>query len=662
MRPPESIFRPTTGQRETPGIIGIQDSASPDRPGNSRFTPGPAGINDQKDWSNKSEIVKRIRKLDDILQDLDKSRRRITETEYNLQNLSMGTKLPGKLLALWTSHNEIFRRFCLLLEEYLKDFHDHRDQANTGDLIGLILREGAWRQKLSVGDISEYRAALATHNIKETVARLSVIACQKAYDIYRNQPNDVNKKTVVLRASDAQMAAEMAGLSPPREVEDLINKLAKEVAQKAERAQETEKAKEQFILDFVDFVKKRLRKIGGAPSESKEDVTPPKQKKLKKKQKTWVEFKVVWSETGKQVPNVRLRIANPDGIENFHTTNSQGMIRIDGIDPGDCEARSDLNNPLLTNTLNFVKMGESGGSGSGEDAEQQPQATQSETPKRTGVQQIAQIEEHKVKTGESLNSIAKENDLTWQELAKFNWGTDVPKEINDHLRDDVGCTVKTPDGNNYKFDDSDDPGIIYIPTKWEKAGLATENMHLISVKCHTYVTEKYIRIEVHGPLGLYESEPYKLKVGDKFIEGVTTEEGLVEADIPVDAVEGELSIGGFTYPLELIDEELDESLESSQIRLNNMGFDCGEPDGIWGPRSKAAMKLFQADCGLNPSGEADEESLERLRKEHDDPDDRVAESEPEPDDVDIYDPDDEKEQTEDESSQDRPEEDPAYFE
>ncbi len=514
MRPPESIYRPTTGQRETPGTIGLQDSASPDRPGKPPFTPGPAGINDQKDWSNKSEIVKRIRKLDNILQDLDKSRRRITETEYNLQNLSMGTKLPGKLLALWTSHNEIFRRFCLLLEEYLKDFHDHHDQANTGDLIGLILREGAWRQKLSVGDISEYRAALATHNIKETVAKLSVIACQKAYDIYRNQPNDVNKKTVVLRASDAQMAAEMAGLSSPREVEDLINKLAKEVAQKAEKAQETEKAKEQFILDFVDFIKKRLRKIGGpALSESKEDVAPPKQKKLKKKQKTWVEFKVVWSETGKQVPNVRLRIANPDGIENFHTTNSQGMIRIDGIDPGDCEARSVLNNSLLTNTLNFVKMGESGGSGSGEDAEQQPQATQSKTPKRTGVQQIAQIEEHKVKTGESLNSIAKENDLTWQELAKFNWGTDVPKEINDHLRDDVGCTVKTPDGNNYKFDDSDDPGIIYIPNKWEKMGLTTEKTHIIQVS--------YIR----GPTKFAVLIP----LDDIFIDAVDDDEAILES-------------------------------------------------------------------------------------------------------------------------------------
>ena len=55
--------------------------------------------------------------------------------------------------------------------------------------------------------------------------------------------------------------------------------------------------------------------------------------------------------------------------------------------------------------------------------------------------------------------------MTWQELAKFNWQTDVPREINEHLAKDVGCTRKTRDGKNYIFTSEDDPGIIYIPKK-----------------------------------------------------------------------------------------------------------------------------------------------------------------------------------------------------
>ena len=72
--------------------------------------------------------------------------------------------------------------------------------------------------------------------------------------------------------------------------------------------------------------------------------------------------------------------------------------------------------------------------------------------------------------------------MTWQRLAEFNWGTSDPTAINEHLRDGVGCTKKTADGHNYMFDSSDKPGIIYIPQKWSRDGLATEKTHTIEVK------------------------------------------------------------------------------------------------------------------------------------------------------------------------------------
>ena len=58
---------------------------------------------------------------------------------------------------------------------------------------------------------------------------------------------------------------------------------------------------------------------------------------------------------------------------------------------------------------------------------------------------IAIIRRIRVKTGETLDGIAKEHGMSWQQLAKFNWGTSTPKEIDGFLRSEVGCTKKTKD-------------------------------------------------------------------------------------------------------------------------------------------------------------------------------------------------------------------------
>ncbi len=89
-------------------------------------------------------------------------------------------------------------------------------------------------------------------------------------------------------------------------------------------------------------------------------------------------------------------------------------------------------------------------------------------------------EEHKVKTGETLESLAAQAKITWQRLAEFNWGTSSPKRINEHLADDVGCTKRTA-GGNFMFDDTDDPGIILIPKKFRRAGLPARQVHTMFV-------------------------------------------------------------------------------------------------------------------------------------------------------------------------------------
>jgi peptidoglycan hydrolase-like protein with peptidoglycan-binding domain len=150
----------------------------------------------------------------------------------------------------------------------------------------------------------------------------------------------------------------------------------------------------------------------------------------------------------------------------------------------------------------------------------------------------------------------------------------------------------------------------------------------IRVKPTGRSAERYIWIEVHHTMGLYVREPFELVVHGRSTKGQTTEKGVIEATVPADATEGWLTIGEHRYKLALVDDEIGDGLGAAQTRLNNLGYDCGPTDGIWGERSRAAMRLFQAKCNLAPTGNADAESLARLKREHDFKDSTSAELPP----------------------------------
>jgi hypothetical protein len=100
--------------------------------------------------------------------------------------------------------------------------------------------------------------------------------------------------------------------------------------------------------------------------------------------------------------------------------------------------------------------------------------------------------EHKVKAGDTLDSIAKKAGIPWQDLAWFNFGTAVPAEVNRALHEIVGCTKKTQDGKNFVFSDADVPGIIYVPKSPQAFTLDTGAYHKIRVK----LPEIFSRVEV----------------------------------------------------------------------------------------------------------------------------------------------------------------------
>jgi peptidoglycan hydrolase-like protein with peptidoglycan-binding domain len=59
---------------------------------------------------------------------------------------------------------------------------------------------------------------------------------------------------------------------------------------------------------------------------------------------------------------------------------------------------------------------------------------------------------------------------------------------------------------------------------------------------------------------------------------------------------------------------LEERYEMQEL-LAQRGFGSGEPDGLFGPRTRLAIRSFQASIGEVPDGFASSGLLDRLRRQ-----------------------------------------------
>ena len=319
----------------------------------------------------------------------------------------------------------------------------------------------------------------------------------------------------------------------------------------------------------------------------------------------WIKIKVVDDQSGEVIPKVVLNLKTPDNSTEQHETRLSGMIESLGLQSGDCELSGDLSDLTIDNTLVFVGVGDSP---SGQQSSSSSKPGKIPPPASGSRYRIAMVEEHKVKKGETLESLGKSIGMKWQELAKFNWGTDKPEEINKHLASDVGCTKKTADGKNYLFDDSDEPGILYLPKKWTQGGLATNQQHTIRVRFLEIPRVKF-RIKLYDADGEpLANKPYSLELRDETIKDKTDQEGVLEASIPSNVEKGKLTLTETEEVYELNFGFLDppDSTTGAQARLNNLGYNCGKVDGNAVPKTREALIAYRDDAGLDDNAKDDE--------------------------------------------------------
>ena len=58
--------------------------------------------------------------------------------------------------------------------------------------------------------------------------------------------------------------------------------------------------------------------------------------------------------------------------------------------------------------------------------------------------------------------------------------------------------------------------------------------------------------------------------------------------------------------------DMKKAVQNIQLILNKNGYEAGNPDGVMGGKTKAAIAAFQKDNGMKPTGEVDEKLVRTL--------------------------------------------------
>lgn len=167
------------------------------------------------------------------------------------------------------------------------------------------------------------------------------------------------------------------------------------------------------------------------------------------------------------------------------------------------------------------------------------------------------------------------------------------------------------------------PNVIYpgdelvIPEKEVKElDCAAEKLHRFELCRSKWMLRIELRDEIYKGI---ENLPYTLEIpGGVRIEGKTGKNGLVETPVPSWAKKGTLHLPGGAIELRLGGLDPVRQVRGVQQRLNNLGFNAGPVDGIFGPKTRRAVAAFQAThSDLKPSGVLNDETLKRLLETHD---------------------------------------------
>ena len=211
-------------------------------------------------------------------------------------------------------------------------------------------------------------------------------------------------------------------------------------------------------------------------------VTPPAPVAAPGEQAHFFEVEVLDDRTGSPVPDVKIEITLADGSKRLCTTGRDGRIRLEHAQPGSHMVCSPLGGATLSRTLEIVSAGEAPSGGKPGPKKKVPgKTTAPASGHHRPLSIIAHVTAHKVKSGDTIPGLAGANHMTQSELSHFNWGVSSVAEIEQRLRDEVGCRKRSERGRHV-LDDADDPGVIFLPRRWIQRSLGVDQCHTFRVR------------------------------------------------------------------------------------------------------------------------------------------------------------------------------------
>ncbi len=199
---------------------------------------------------------------------------------------------------------------------------------------------------------------------------------------------------------------------------------------------------------------------------------------------------------------------------------------------------------------------------------------------------------HTVKAGECVATIAAQYGVPWKTV----W--EAPE--NATLR------KKRKDPNVLAPGD-----VITVPKpKPRQSPIETGKAHKFVI--HRERTKVHLRLTANRePL---KDEPYRLEYGEHEIEGTTSGEGLLEAELPADQKELVLTLPRRqqTYTLALGEIDPIDTVRGAQTRLHNLGLYGGARSGDLDEETTAAIELFQRFQKISVTGKYDSATQKAL--------------------------------------------------
>lgn len=228
------------------------------------------------------------------------------------------------------------------------------------------------------------------------------------------------------------------------------------------------------------------------------------------------------------------------------------------------------------------------------------------------------------KKNDHLLFLAKENNIPLKKL----------KDANPELKRDPNLL--------FKGDDWSDGDTVKIPSpesKDESAGTGKTTTFEVDP------TKLFLRLRVlNEDFTALKDADYELTVEDTptpFVKkGKTDANGQIETDVPVKAQKGTLAVAvpppagqkgagktGMTWALDIgalnpILEQApdDECVSGVQARLNNLGFHCGDVNGVSDETFEKQVESFRKTFGLAEGKTSDATLQNKLKEIHDTPD------------------------------------------